>query len=172
MVVSLAVGIVLVGFVALLVLSSGGDDDETSQLIGRPAPPVVGTDFVGESFDIDDHRGKWVVVNYFAAWCGPCIEEHPDLVAFDEAHEESGDVELVSVVFDDDAADVQRFFEENGGEWPVLVEGTDGVAVNWGVTSVPETYLVSPQGIVVHRFLGGVTQADLESILSQARGTA
>jgi cytochrome c biogenesis protein CcmG, thiol:disulfide interchange protein DsbE len=173
LVVSLVVGLVLAGFVALLAVSAGGDDgEEASTLIGRPAPPVVGTSLDGEPFDIDEHRGKWVLVNYFAAWCPPCVEEHPELIAFDEAHEEAGDVELVSVVFDDDEDDVRTFFDENGGDWPVLIEGTDGVAVDWGVLTVPETFLVSPQGIVVHRFTGGVTQDDLESILAQARGSA
>jgi cytochrome c biogenesis protein CcmG/thiol:disulfide interchange protein DsbE len=173
LVVSLAVGIVLAGFVAVLAIGAAdGDEDDTSALIGRPAPPVVGTSLDGEPFDIDDHRGTWVLVNYFAAWCPPCVEEHPELIAFDEAHDEAGDVELVSVVFDDDEQDVRTFFDENGGDWPVLVEGTDGVAVDWGVLTVPETFLVSPQGIVVHRFTGGVTEDDLESVLAQARGLA
>jgi cytochrome c biogenesis protein CcmG, thiol:disulfide interchange protein DsbE len=172
LVVSLVVGIVLVGFVALLAVSAGGDDDTAaSALIGEAAPPVVGTSLDGEPFDIDDHRGKWVLVNYFATWCPPCVEEHPELIAFDEAHADAGDVELVSVVFDDNEENVRTFFENNGGDWPVLVEGTDGVAVSWGVLTVPETFLVSPQGIVVHRFTGGVTQEDLESVLAEARGT-
>jgi cytochrome c biogenesis protein CcmG, thiol:disulfide interchange protein DsbE len=173
MVISLVVGIVLVGFVALLAVSSGGGDDEaTSALLGKAAPPVAGTTLDGESFDVDDLRGRWVLVNFFADWCPPCIEEHPELVAFDEDHAAAGDVEVVSVAFQNDADDVRSFFDENGGEWPVLVEDMDGVAVNWGVTALPETFLVSPQGIVVHKFTGGVTQADLESILSQARGIA
>lgn len=171
MVVSFAVGIVLIGFLVVLAMSGGGDDGQ-SPLLGQPAPPVVGTDLDGVAFDIDEHRGKWVLVNYFAVWCPPCVEEHPEIVAFDEAHRDAGDVQVVSVVFQDDEEDVRAFFEENGGEWPVLVEGTEGVAVGWGVTGIPETFLVSPQGIVVHKFTGGVTQDELESVLSQARGTA
>lgn len=172
MAVSLAVGIVLVGFVAVLALSSGGDDDEVSQLIGQPAPAVVGTTLDGASFDIDDHRGQWVLLNFFADWCPPCIEEHPELISFDESHTTTGDVQVVSVAFQNDPEDVRTFFADNGGDWPVLVEDTDGVAVGWGVTGLPETFLVSPQGIVVHKFTGGVTEDDLESILSQARGAA
>lgn len=171
MVASLVVGIVLVGFVALLAVGvGGGPDDETSALIGKAAPPVTGTTLDGEAFDIDQLRGRWVLVNFFAEWCPPCVAEHPELVAFDEAHAEAGDVEIVSIAFQDDVESVRGFFEEHGGEWTVLGEGVDPVAVSWGVTGLPETFLVSPQGVVVHKFTGGVTQDDLESILSQARG--
>ena len=172
MVVSLAVGIVLVGFIAVLAMSGGDDDAEASALLGQAAPPVAGTTLDGETFDIDELRGRWVLVNFFADWCPPCVEEHPELVAFDEALEEAGDVEVVSVAFQNDPEDVRAFFDANGGEWPVLVEDIDGVAVGWGVTALPETFLVSPQGIVVHKFTGGVTQQQVESVLSQARGAA
>lgn len=172
LVVSLVVGMVLAGFVAVLAMGAAdGDDDETSALIGRPAPPVVGTTLEGESFDMDDLRGEWVLVNFFATWCPPCIAEHPELVAFDEAHSDDG-VEVVSVAFQNDVGDVSEFFDSQGGGWPVLGEDVDAVAVSWGVTGLPESFLVSPQGIVVHKFTGGVTEQDLDAILSQARGLA
>jgi cytochrome c biogenesis protein CcmG, thiol:disulfide interchange protein DsbE len=173
MVVSLVVGIVVVGLVAVLALSDGGDDAEASSaLIGQAAPPVTGTTLDGETFDMDELRGRYVLVNFFADWCPPCVEEHPELVAFDEDHEDAGDVEVVSVAFQNDRDDVQAFFDANGGEWPVLVDDIEGVAVGWGVTALPETFLVSPRGIVLHKFTGGVTQDQVESILAQAQGSA
>jgi cytochrome c biogenesis protein CcmG, thiol:disulfide interchange protein DsbE len=170
---AVVVGIVMVAFVAILALGEpGGGGEEPSPLIGRAAPAVSGPTLDGDEFDIDDHRGRWVLVNFFAEWCVPCLEEHPDLVAFDEAHGDAGDVQVVSVAFQDRAENLRGFFERNGGEWPVLAEGTGPTAVSWGVTGVPESFLVSPQGIVVHRFVGGVTIDDLESVLAQARGMA
>src|SRR5690606_12069380 len=97
----------------------------------------------------DDHRGEWVVVNFFASWCGPCRQEHPELVAFSERHAARGDASVVSVAFSDAEDDARAFFEELGGDWPVLIEGTGRIGIDFGVTGVPETYLVAPDGTVV-----------------------
>lgn len=175
LVASIVVGIVMIALIAVLALGDpgGGRDQEQSPLLGRAAPPVVGTTLDDASFDIDEHRGQWVLVNFFATWCAPCVAEHPDLVAFDEAHADGGDVQVVSVAFQNDREDISAFFTANGGEWPVVVDGDLGsIAVAWGVTGVPESFLVSPQGVVVHRFLGGVTVEDLDAVLADARGTA
>ena len=80
----------------------------------------------------------------------PCIAEHPELVAFSRSHAAAGDAAVVSVVFDDTAANVEAFFEENGGDWPVIADDSGRVAVAYGVTGVPESYMVAPSG------LGGV----------------
>ncbi|QGG96254.1 TlpA disulfide reductase family protein [Actinomarinicola tropica] len=167
---SSVVGMVMVAFVVMLALSDGGPDEDRSPLLGRAAPAVAGRTLDGGTFDIDDERGRWVLVNFFATWCAPCRVEHPELVAFYEAHAEAGDVEVVSVAFQNDLPDIEAFFAENGGEWPVLAEDVSSLAVDWGVRALPESFLVSPQGIVVHKFVGGVTMSDLESILAQARG--
>ncbi|MBK5222725.1 MAG: TlpA family protein disulfide reductase [Acidimicrobiia bacterium] len=160
----------MVAFIAMLALSDSGPDDGASPLLGNAAPVVVGATLDGGTFDLDDERGRWVLVNFFATWCAPCRVEHPELIAFHGAHAEAGDVEVVSVAFQNDVEDISTFFAENGGEWPVLAEDVSAFAVSWGVVALPESFLVSPQGIVVHKFIGGVTLADLESILAQARG--
>jgi cytochrome c biogenesis protein CcmG, thiol:disulfide interchange protein DsbE len=166
------VGVVMVAFVALLATRDTGPRETRSALLGRPAPEVVGETMDGGTFDLDELRGRWVLVNFFATWCPPCIVEHPELVAFHDAHAEAGDVEVVSVAFQDSAAEIEAFFEEYGGDWPVLPEGVSGAAVSWGVAALPESFLVSPQGVVVHKFTGGVTYQALESVLAQARGLA
>jgi cytochrome c biogenesis protein CcmG, thiol:disulfide interchange protein DsbE len=164
------VGVVMIAFIGLLATRDTGEREARSALIDRPAPAVVGETLDGAVFDLDELRGRWVLVNFFATWCPPCIVEHPELVAFHEAHAEAGDVEILSVAFQDSAAEIEAFFAEYGGEWPVLPEGLSGAAVSWGVAALPESFLVSPQGVVVHKFTGGVTHQALESVLAQARG--
>lgn len=164
------VGVVMVAFIALLATRDHGDRETASALLGGPAPAIVGETLDGGDFDLDDLRGRWVVVNFFGTWCPPCIVEHPHLVAFHEAHAETGDVEVVSVAFEDTAEDVAAFFDEYGGEWPVLGEGVNSIAIGWGVTGLPESFLVAPNGVVVFKFVGGVTYDDLDSVLSAARG--
>lgn len=138
-----------------------------SPLVGGLAPSIVGTATDGEPFDLDDLRGRWVVVNFFSTFCVPCIAEHPELVAFSRSHAADGDAAVVSVVFDDTAANVEAFFEENGGDWPVIADDSGRVAVAYGVTGVPESYMVAPSGLVVWKYLGGVTAAGLDSVIDQ-----
>lgn len=169
----LAAGVTAVlalGFVWVLGTSEPGTDREAqSPLLGKVAPPLAGTTLDGGQFDIADHRGQWVVVNVFATWCGPCRQEHPELVAFDEKHREARDVALVSVLFDDRPSTARRFFERNGGEWPVVVDADARIATDYGVAQVPETYVVAPDGQVVAKLLGGVTLDGLEGVIADVR---
>ncbi len=157
--ISIAVGVVLVGLIGLLALSGGNDDGTgVSPLLQQRTPSVAGTAMSGEQFDIDDHRGSWVLANFFATWCAPCVTEHPELVAL-EQWGESNDLELVSVVFNDPVERVETFFAERGGTWPVLNEPS--IPIDFSVAQVPETFIVSPSGQVVLHLQGGVEAAPL-----------
>ncbi len=164
------VGVLMLAFVGVLATRDTGPRQGSNALLNRPAPAVAGATLDGADFDLDSLRGRWVLVNFFATWCPPCIVEHPHLVEFHQAHAADGDVEVVQVAFQDSVDNISEFFAERGGDWPVLAEGVSSVAVSWGVTALPESFLVSPQGVVVHKFTGEVTVDQLESVLAQARG--
>ena len=164
--VPLAVAVALL-VVVLATRDSAFERNASSPILGGLAPPVVGVTTAGESFDLDQWRGRWVIVNFFQSTCVPCIIEHPELVAFSERHAVAGDARVVSVTFDDTAGNVRRFFEVNGGDWPVLVEGASEAAVAYGVTGVPESYLVAPSGVVVWKQLGGVTADGIDDVIAQ-----
>ena len=171
LVVSAVVAVVAVALVGLLATREPGTDRAASSpLIGEEAPPLAGPTLDGATFDIADFRGRWVVVNLFATWCQPCRQEHPELVAFDEAHGRAGDVELVSVLFDDRPGTALDYFEDNGGEWPVVLDETSRIATSYGVAQVPETYVVAPDGRVVAKLIGGVTQAGLDRVIADVQG--
>ncbi len=138
---------------------------ESSPVVGKLAPALTGTTLTGDEFDIDDHRGQWVVVNFFATWCPPCVQEHPELVAFAERSGE--EVQLVSVAFDDTEVDkVAQFFADNGGDWPVVTAGAAGASLDYGVKKLPESFVIDPSGTVAAKINGGVTADELEQLIA------
>jgi cytochrome c biogenesis protein CcmG/thiol:disulfide interchange protein DsbE len=163
--------------VALMVVVLATRDPSTerqsqSPLLGQLAPATAGTTLDGEEVSIDDYRGRWVVVNFFASWCTPCREEHPQLVAFDAAHRTAGDAVLLAVTFDNKTEAARAFFAENGGDWPVIDDPTNSIGVAYGVAQVPETFVIAPNGTVVQRFAGAVTRADLDEVIGAAEGSS
>lgn len=163
-VVAIAVGVVLVLFITVLALGDPGGGDDGRRVVGEPAPPVVGVDLDGQGFDLAEWDGDWVVVNFFATWCVPCVREHPELIAFADEHAD-GRARVVSVAFDDQPDDIRAFFAERGGDWPVLADDTGSIALEYGVRAVPESYLVAPDGTVVDVFISGVTAAQLDAAI-------
>lgn len=170
-----ALGVIglLIPLVIVLATRDTQRSTATDSALGEPAPEIKGTGIDGEAFDLDRHRGAWVVVNFFATWCTGCVLEHPELVEFNRRHADDGTT-VVSVTFDDDVGAVADFFEKQGGDWPVLVDGISGVAINYGVTAVPETYLVSPAGFVVDKLVGptGVTADALDQRIATLEAIA
>jgi cytochrome c biogenesis protein CcmG/thiol:disulfide interchange protein DsbE len=168
LIVSGVVAVAALALVAVLATSDPASERRTrSPLVGRTVPALAGETLDGGRFDIDAQQGRWVVVNFFATWCVPCIQEHPELKAFDEEHRALGDATVVSVVFSDDGDKARDFFAQNGGDWAVLDDQEGSAALDFGVPKVPETYLVDPSGLVVAKFTGGVTQEGIDSAIAQ-----
>jgi cytochrome c biogenesis protein CcmG, thiol:disulfide interchange protein DsbE len=170
--ISLVVALVLSGFVGVLATRgpAGGDDQAVDfSVAGDEAFDLSGGTLDGGDFDMGAYNDRWVVVNFFATWCVPCRREHPELVQFDEAHRPVEDAVLVSVLYDDDPDTAAQYFDSNGGAWPVVLDGDGEIAVEYGVTGVPETYLVAPGGRLYVRLTGGVTQEVLDRLISDAQ---
>lgn len=161
------VAVVLALLLLLLATQEPGANNATVVIgKGELAPPIVATTVNGDEFDLDDQRGRFVVVNFFSTTCVPCIREHPELVSFHEAYAPSGFAEVVSVAFDDSAANVAGFFEVNGGDWPVIAHDTGSIAVAYGVALVPESVIVADNGELVDKLIGGVTRSKIESVIA------
>ena len=165
---AIAVGVVVVAFLGVLATRDTAKDRAArSPLLGLAAPDFSGRSVLdSKPFALADQRGKFVVLNFFASWCVPCAIEHPELAAFAKAHAATGDAELVSVVFQDPLEDVRAFFARRGGNWPVL--DSDRAAVDYGVTGVPETFLIDPNGFVVAKWSRAIKQSEIESVMRQA----
>ncbi len=164
---AVVVAAVLLGALVVLFATSDGSQgaDTSAQVVSERAPELVGVTTTGDAFDLRGLEGKWVLVNFFATWCPPCVAEHPELVAFSEEHRD--DAVVVSVAFDEPAPVIEEFFAEKGGDWPVIADDTGGIVLDYGVVKLPESYLIAPDGTVIEKFAGGVTAAALDKVITE-----
>ncbi len=125
-------------------------------------------DVSGTAHHLEQYKGKWVIVNYWATWCPPCLEEVPELVAlFDERKEI--DVMVIGVVFDyESPEEVATYVDDMLMSYPIVL-GNDGVAKQIGSAAVlPTTYVYNPSGRLVKTKRGLVTRQYLESLMAQS----
>ena len=168
-----AVGVVVVALIVLLATSQKPEDSADSPLLGHPAPSLTGTTLDGKPFSLSSLQGKFALVNFFGSWCQPCQQEAPELRKWALEHNAKGDAELVNVVFNDTPDKVRAFFAGHGGaSWPVLSGNTDSMALDWGVSKAPETFLVTPNGTVVWKTIAPVTQDELDKLLATGSDAA
>jgi cytochrome c biogenesis protein CcmG/thiol:disulfide interchange protein DsbE len=167
-----AVALAVVGLMFILVSAdSSPGASARSPLLGNPAPSAAGEFADGTTFELSRRKGSWVVLNFFTHNCVPCIREHPELVSFVEQQRSLGveGAEFYSIVRDSTRDEVEEFFDERGGDWPIVYD-TDYEFVNqFGVALVPETWIVDPNGFVRRRFISEVRAEDLSLVLQALR---
>lgn len=128
------------------------------------AQGFVFKDMQGQSQRLSDYRGKWVLVNFWATWCSPCLEEIPDLVALHEAHKNT-DLVVIGVALDSDKDSVVEFVAKKHVSYPI-VYGDYTMASQVGeVEALPTSFLYDPAGKLVSYQEGVVTRASVESYI-------
>ena len=133
----------------------------------RDAPDITLSLFDGGSFRFGEHRGQVVVVNFWASWCPPCRAEAPVLESVYRQYKDRGEVFLGVNLWDKDA-DARQFLQEFGITYPNGLDVRGKMAVEYGVTGIPETYIVDASGQVVGRWIGPITAAQLSQFIEQA----
>jgi len=169
--VALALAVVLgVLFLVLSGAKSKREESAATPLMGQPAPPAVGDLGDGRPYDLARRKGSWVVLNFFDPECGPCVQEHPELLAFStDTSAVAKGVELTTVVNSQVPEQVAGFFADNGGSWPIVYDGDGSISDAFGVAQVPETWIVDPDGIVQYRAIGPVTDQQMLGALTALR---
>ncbi|MBK9656606.1 MAG: TlpA family protein disulfide reductase [Rhodanobacteraceae bacterium] len=118
----------------------------------------------GKTFDVAEHRGQWIVVNFWATWCGPCIKEMPELDELDRARE---DVIVLGLAFEDTTPDdLRKFLGQHAVSYPIAAVDVYAPPAAFSVPKgLPTTHLIAPDGSLRESFIGPVTRADLEKMI-------
>ncbi|MCK8484630.1 DsbE family thiol:disulfide interchange protein [Aliiroseovarius sp. S2029] len=158
-------------FVALAAMFMWGMKQEDRNTLpstreGGIVPALQVTTFEGaDGFTHDDlTTGGVKLVNFWASWCAPCRAEHPQL----ETLAQEG-VVINGINYKDDPANARRFLAQLGDPYAALMADNDGrTGLDWGLYGVPETFIISADGMVVKRFAGPITESILESVIRPA----
>ena len=122
---------------------------------GEPAPDFSLPTLAGGSLELAQFQGKLVVLNFWATWCPPCVEEMPSLERLSRQGAERN-LEVVTVSVDQDLSVLQDFIAQHDLTLPVASDPQRQVAVLYGTYKYPESYIISPQGIVHDKMIGAI----------------
>ncbi len=141
--------------------------------VGEPAPEFAGKTVDGNELKLSDLRGKVVLVDFWATWCGPCIAEMPNVRKAHDKYGKEGDFVVLGVSLDEDEKKVQRFVKKQNIPWPQIVAGPaekNPIAKQYFVVGIPATFLIDAEGKIVAKDLRGrALQKEVRKLLRKTR---
>jgi len=131
----------------------------------QAAPDFVLKDVNGKDVKLSDFKGKIVVLNFWATWCGPCRKEIPDFIELQEEYGKEG-LQFIGIALDQEgAAKVKPFVDKNKISYPILIGNNDIADKYGGMNAIPVTFLIDRKGMIRGHYIGMRQKSDLESML-------
>jgi cytochrome c biogenesis protein CcmG/thiol:disulfide interchange protein DsbE len=170
---ALAVAVVVIVLAVVLATQVGNDPtaaSKKSELAGKTIPKFAVTTLDGRNVTAADLRGKATIVNFWNTWCIPCRQEHPALTQFYVKHKDDPDFMMVGIVRDDTKSAVEKWQNDRGDAWTIATDRAGQAALAFGTRGQPETFAISPDGVIVGYQYGPASVGDLDAMLAAARG--
>jgi thiol-disulfide isomerase/thioredoxin len=132
---------------------------------GAKLPALSVKTLDGKTFDLAAERGKWVIVNFWATWCSPCIKEMPDISKFVASRD---DVRAIGLAFGgEELSDITDFLKAHPVQYPIANVPLETPPKDFGAPKgLPTTYLIAPDGSIAKKFTGPITSGDLEKAIA------
>jgi peroxiredoxin len=130
-----------------------------------PAPDFKLTALDGHTYQLSALRGRWVLVNFWATWCVPCVTELPALQSL--ADEWAGELTLLAINQREDAEVVRTFAAEHSLRFPILLHPDDTVLIGYQVVGLPQTVLIDPAGQMRYRTFGPIELEAFRAVLAE-----
>ncbi len=173
----LVAGLLLVTPLVWVLATGFGRDPRAvpTTTIGTPAADFDLVTLEGERVSLSELRGQPVVLNFWATWCQPCVQEHAGLQAAARRHQpkdpEGKGVHFFGVLYGDEeeAERARAYLARAGSAYPTLLDTSQHIVVDYGVAGVPETFFISSEGTIVYKHSGAIGRSQLESILESLR---
>ncbi|MDO3679058.1 TlpA family protein disulfide reductase [Paenibacillus ehimensis] len=134
----------------------------TAAKVGAQAPAFSLTGLDGQTYTSEQFRGKPLIVNFWASWCGPCKEEAPALVRLYERYKDRVELVAVNITAKDRIESVQAFASAYGLPFPVLLDERAETAQAYRIVPIPTTYLIDRNGMIADKITGAADDAALE----------
>jgi peroxiredoxin len=156
---------VTVGVIGFMLTSSdqkqGTDQKQGSKgtvrlMEGAPAPGLQLTDLKGNSWDLSKLKGSVVILNFWATWCPPCKEETPSLNRLYDKYKSRNDFKVLAILYKDTAKNAGEYANKERLDFPILIDQSNLAAGDYGLTGVPETYIIDKKGVLRKKFIGPV----------------
>jgi cytochrome c biogenesis protein CcmG/thiol:disulfide interchange protein DsbE len=157
-------GVVVLALIAIFQNSKANDEELPK--IGFRAPSFTLTALDGKEYS-SDLNGKPVMINFWASWCGPCRAEAPDMVRMYEKYGDKVEIYAVNLTQSDNESDARAFAKEFGFKFPVLLDRDGVVGQKYQIVSIPTSYFVDRNGVIVDKVIGLVDSATMESKMKQ-----
>jgi peroxiredoxin len=132
---------------------SGGPRLAGSVVLDRPAPEFEVRDRAGQAHRLSDFRGKVVLINFWATWCPPCLEEMPSMESLRKQMDET-QLQIMALSVDESWEPVDTFLKQNAYGFGIYADFEQKVAELYGTHMVPETYIVDKQGVILCKVVG------------------
>jgi cytochrome c biogenesis protein CcmG/thiol:disulfide interchange protein DsbE len=125
--------------------------------VGEPIPNVTLIDTQENKVRISELKGSVVFVNFWASWCPPCIEEVPSIEALFRNLSENQKFKMITILYRDDLARISNTARQLGYTFPIYRDPDGFAATEFGITGVPETYIIDKKGILRDKVIGPYT---------------